>query len=80
MPVSQNKVHEYTKGITNCNQRVIRSAPMIFSGNPRTSILPRDVPFISPKAKALQGVAIGDMKAQVEAMDTAIMSMRGGML
>ena len=53
---------------------------MIFSGSPIASILRRDVPFISPKARALQGVATGVMKAQVEARDTAIMSMRGGML
>ena len=55
------------------------SAPMILSGRPKTSIFPKDVFFISPKARALQGVAMGVMKAQVDAMDTAIMSIRGAM-
>jgi hypothetical protein len=53
---------------------------MILSGNPRINILRREVFFISPKANALHGVAIGVMKAQVEAMDTAIMNMRGDIL
>ena len=53
---------------------------MIFSGSPTSNILLRDVLFISPKANALHGVAMGVMKAHVEAMDTAIMTIRGGML
>ena len=71
--------YPYIRGMINWSQKLIAKALAMFMGNPRTSILDRDVPFISPKASALHGVAMGVMNAQVDAVDMQIINISGFM-
>ncbi len=53
------------------------AAEIMFIKNPESSIFLRDTPLRLPKANALTGVAIGDIKAQVVDSETKSSEARG---